>query len=579
MAQNHNHISNVSLGIAGLVFGEESANASDWQNQAIQNILLVDDAFSGVTDGSYHEGYNYWTYTMTYLLLYMDLCRDWYELDLFSGNEWLKNSVYFRLYGMMPDPAKALDIADSQLVHRSPSDILRKIAAEYNNGYAEWIVQMRGTDNSTSSAMMSPWEFLWYDPDIEAKPPADLPLSWHFSDWGVVVMRSGWTENDTYLSFKSGAPGGKYGFEQVKNGIPGSGSLGAGHNDPDQNSFTVFAAGEYLATDNGAYYQPKRSISQNTILINNRGQIGEGQEFNQNHPEFWDCPGKIVLFENTESSTYVVGDASNSYPSSSGLKRFIRRIFFVRPDLFVIVDHLEAGHRVRYNWILRNQYGKFEIHKRNIKSIVNGSALQVFLIEPLAYYTNVIPDKKGYTIFKLNKMLKSTRGRFVTVMRPLSEGNISVERLKSLSNDIGLRITESKGSTTILIRDHSAHRRSATSTMKIGGYKCDGAAAIIKSDHNSSIREFTLIRGKKLIDYVNEKMMVSSNEIATIEVKFNSPQEMDIEYHPLSQKDSISPVSVANNTLKEITKVTVNNDDVSFIRTGNEIRFFEGSVH
>jgi hypothetical protein len=571
-SQNHNHVNNVALGIAGFIFKNELAGAYKWEEQATNNIVSVMEAFSGVTDGSFHEGYVYWTYSMSYLLMYLDLLRDEYALDYFEDNDWLQNSVYFRLYGMMPDPVMTIDIADSLVHHRSPSNVLRKIAAEYENGYAEWIVQMRGPDHTHWNIKMCPWEFLWYNASIEAKSPTDLPLAWHFTDWGVVIMRSGWTKNDTFLSFKSGAPGGKYGFERVKNGVEGAGKLGAYHNHPDQNSFTLFAAKEYLATDNGEYQHPKLTISHNTILVNNKGQIGQGKIwFNENHPEFWNCPGEIIGFENTSSVSYVIGDASNSYPSALGLKEFTRQIFYLRPDLIVLVDNLNANYPVDYNWILRNRKGKFRVVRNSVFSIVNNSRLRMVVVKPETFSYRVIPERKGYKILKLTPETASASQRFVMVLNSFYryQGR-KIETLSSVSGDIGLRIHTDQSSDIIMLRGDGRRKKGAVENMVVGKYQTDGMVALLRLAQNNTIKTLVLIKGKELIDTFSGRKIITISQEGSAEVRFVAPSELVIDYQNISKADkSIPKLNVY--TPQKIKKIMVNGVIVPFRRANKYI--------
>lgn len=568
---NHNHINNVALGVAGIVFRDVLAQAAQWKTQADANIERVLGAFEGVTDGSYHEGYNYWSYSLSYVLLYLELRRQHDGVDLFRANAWLENAPYFRLYGMMPDSQRALDIADSRPLHRSPRDILRKLAVEYGNGYAEWLVQRRGPDDTAESSQMAPWEFLWYDPLIEPRDPSDLPLTRHFSDWGVVIMRSGWGKDDTFLSFKSGAPGGRFGFEQVRDRVPGAGSLGAGHDDPDQNSFTFAGSGEYLATDNGFYYHPKLTRSQNTILVNDKGQIGEGRAaLDQNHPEFWNGSGRIVSFETTDLVTYVMGDATKSYPSDLRLSQFLRRMLYVRPGIVLMVDNLAATEPVRFTWILRNHKGRFGREGRNVKSTVGGSSLRVVVAEPATFVTRTGWEQAGYRVLRLEPSGPSTRERFAMLLTSSRRGGPPEPRvrvLESATDDVGVR-ADGGGTSVFLLMRGEVSSPPSSSFMEFVGLRTDGAAAVLSM--GTSPATVMMLQGTEFSEMGGGTTLLSSSRRATIEVR-QLPQELAIQYHLPDGEAPTDGDWIRCQTLEAISRVTVNGLPVAFTPSGSQV--------
>jgi hypothetical protein len=568
---NHNHINNVALGVAGIVFRDVLPQAARWKAQADANIERVLGAFEGVTDGSYHEGYNYWNYSLTYLLLYLELRRQHDGVDLFRGNVWLRNAPYFRLYGMMPDSRKALDIADSRPLNRSPSDILRRLASEYGNGHAEWLVQRRGPDDTAESAHMAPWEFLWYDPRVEPRDPSDLPLARHFADWGVVIMRSGWGTDDTFVSFKSGAPGGRFGFEQVRDGVPEAGSLGAGHDDPDQNSFTFAGSGEYLATDNGLYYHPNLTRSQNTILVNGMGQIGEGRTaLNQNHPEFWQGSGRITSFETTDTVTYVVGDATSSYSSDLGLSQFVRRMLYVRPGLVLLVDNLAAAEPARFTWILRNHNGRFSREGSSVRSTVGGASLRVVVAEPSAFISKMAREKAGYRVLRLEPPEAAVKQRFVMVLTSAKRGGASEPRarvLESPTDDVGIRVDNNGDAVFLLLRGEASSGAPAGS-LEVSGLRTDGAGAVLLMGTSPAI--VTMLQGTEFLDTGGGTMLVSTSRRATVEVRHLS-NELAISYSLPEGEVPGAGDWIRSHTSEVISRVTLNGVSVPFASSAGQV--------
>lgn len=200
----------------------------------------------------------------------------------------------------------------------------------------------------------------------------------------LAVMRSGWNADATMVTFRCGRHGGW-------------------HNHFDHNSFTIFRGGP-LALDSGGldYRSPHRpeyamrTVAHNAILVRNPaekawvGRFGKptvndgGQRlvtigFNppSNHTgnphailteerraRFADefDMGRLVAFEPNVKADYVAGDATRAYTypwsglgdnPSRRVEEAVRQLVFLKPDLVVIFDRVEAT-RATYekSWLL-----------------------------------------------------------------------------------------------------------------------------------------------------------------------------------------------------------------------------------
>jgi hypothetical protein len=154
---------------------------------------------------------------------------------------------------------------------------------------------------------------------------------------GIVSARSGWSGDESLVVFKCGPPIGHFATDKL------SYNLGIGHNHPDANHFTIFGCGEWLLRDDG--YAWKDTGQHNTLLVDGKGQVGDGLAwFNaarldistlKIHP-------RVIAAISSASLDQFSGDATAAYPPASGLKRFIRRLYFLKPDVLIVVDDLEA---------------------------------------------------------------------------------------------------------------------------------------------------------------------------------------------------------------------------------------------
>ncbi len=147
--------------------------------------------------------------------------------DYFKSEPGIRGFLDFLVYRTRPDGAQ-MHIGDSSLFNRGVPDRLA-LALEYRHAPAYSLDAQPDTVAPTSW----PWGPLpdnsLYDPDAAAQ----LPLTKYFDGTGLVVMRSGWGPDATYITFKAGDNYSS--FSHL-----------------DQGSFTIYKGGA-LAIDSGLY--------------------------------------------------------------------------------------------------------------------------------------------------------------------------------------------------------------------------------------------------------------------------------------------------------------------------------------
>ena len=175
----------------------------------------------------------------------------------------------------------------------------------------------------------------------------------HFESLGQIVMRSGWTPDDTYCLFTCGSQ------------VPS-------HKQYDENSFIIYKKG-FLALDSGTrgiqknfnlrhYYA--QTVAHNCVLIHLPdeplprywGAKFDGPEGKTNYGGMDKTVGaKVVAFETNEHYTYVAGDATACY-SNKKCKLALRQLVFVMTDYFVICDRvISAKPEHQKAWLLHTQ--------------------------------------------------------------------------------------------------------------------------------------------------------------------------------------------------------------------------------
>jgi hypothetical protein len=218
---------------------------------------------------------------------------------------------------------------------------------------AWWVNQVPSSDESKdiNTAIFSH--------DVLPRPPVDLPNSKVFRGVGWAGLHSNLSDpaNDTFMVFKSSPYG------------------SVSHSHADQNSFALFKGGVALAIPSG-YYGPSYGMphhaewtrstkANNSVLVDGQGQVVRDDK----------ATGTITHFEDKETHTYLVGDATPAYKGK--LKSFRRHILFLRPGIFLLLDQLEAPSAANFQWML-HAFNKMKTGKNKVVSRKESARLSIW---------------------------------------------------------------------------------------------------------------------------------------------------------------------------------------------------------
>ena len=335
--QNHLWVNICGLMCAGLALHGEFEEAGEWIDFS-SNRLAGIMRYLG-PDGASHEGLNYWSYGVDHLLKLMYLSRDLLGIDHFDS-PWFRATAEFRLHISLPRNAwtpteTVVEYADSRTRdNRGPHYLLWALAREYRDGHAQWLA-----DESVRRDIAQPagtWmSLLWYDSAVNPVPPEGLPTLKLFDDMGFVTARSDWSGDESLVFFKCGPYIGKTAIETMPF------CLSSGHHvHPDQNHFSVFAAGQSLVCDDS--YMGKYTGQHNTLLIDGCGQDGGGASiFYGTELHARTAEPVILAAESSPALDHFAGDAAPAYPPELGLERFARHLLFLKPDVLIVVDDIK----------------------------------------------------------------------------------------------------------------------------------------------------------------------------------------------------------------------------------------------
>ena len=255
------------------------------------------------------------------------------------------------------------------------------VAAQQQSGLAQWVwqtVQDLPSDSSVPAGF--DWSdavtryLLYYDPAIEPVSPerTGLPRVEHFQQRGLVDIRSGWGEEDFFLSFLCDVfPAG-------------------GHRQADRGHFSLHALGESFAIDSG--YALERLPDTTEVL--RLGAMGEAHNLPLIHGEMQRrgqvSSDGIRRAELALPTPYIEAEAGESYASA---RRFTRRMVCLpgsddAPFCAMVADLLTfelSEQRPMLSWLLHTRAGNRVQLERDHLTIFGdhqGNCCHVHMVTP-----------------------------------------------------------------------------------------------------------------------------------------------------------------------------------------------------
>lgn len=374
---NHQPTNCVALLAGSLVMMNQGylQESYTWTKQVLsimeKSIVLLND----VTDGSLYEGVAYGSYTTRSLFQYMFLVQRHFDINHLN-HPWLKQHFAFMYRTVLPGFHRTVAIADSNYnwFYGPESQLVFLDKFVMRNGSGNWLAEQirknRVVEGPGTPAKGQRWstlhtEFIWYDATLQSRPPPDfgIPRLHYFEDWGVVTYGSALPAevNRPFLSFKSGKLGGRAIYDIVHQNkytewVKGWRNFNAGHEHPDQNSFTFAPNGVPFITE--ALYGPKYTFLNNALMFSPavsktcfapwEGQITEdcsSKWLKYKYGLAANCQGKVVAAAEKSGVVFIRGEGVGAYSPDLKIKNIQRNLVLLHPQLLLLVDqiHLEHG--------------------------------------------------------------------------------------------------------------------------------------------------------------------------------------------------------------------------------------------
>ncbi|TKG96880.1 DUF4962 domain-containing protein [Puteibacter caeruleilacunae] len=316
-----------------------------------------------MSDGASDEGATYFMFQLKTYMQWFEMIRNHQfktKSQPYSDLDWFKNTSTYCLYTILPggkdnfgglarfadcnpnfwgDPrcvfpalAKALD-----------DPIAKWLANDLQcDGVEEWRDQSKDTvERGNSNFKGDVWRYIWKAPNVQSADITQYP-NWHFfEDLGIFAWRSSWANDATYFTCRSGQ---HY----------------QGHGQPDDGQFMLHKAGVPYISDLG-YSNPKTTKEHNVLLVNGKGQIGEGQDWPNfgsfpNNKDNWGETKFLLTNNNTDklSTPYfdVVLNPTNLYDSTC-LKEWQREIINLG-DFYILKDVIKTEKEAELELLLHS---------------------------------------------------------------------------------------------------------------------------------------------------------------------------------------------------------------------------------
>lgn len=359
----------MGIGLAALAIAEDDPRAQGLFDKAHalfeEFIAITGDSVHksdmygrGAYGGGWPEGHDYDRHGARYAAIYFLGLRSATGLDVFTGSDFWQAKPLFHIYETLPNGYNVLPFQDNDnpYLHRYDRDVMLVLAKEFEDPHARWYLNHVNTEATRSSGT---FEFLFDEPDYPEHDFSDLPKAHYIPGTGLVMARSGWGPNDTYVAFQAS-------------------DWYVYHQNNAQNVFAIYRNAP-LAVKDGVYdgsvhehyvNYSIRTISYNGITVfdpdevfrgpddvpiaaNDGGQVINQWRGNPQTLEMWrhqarqtDAPMRDGVdwldFETNDLYTYAAADAGRAYRPGK-VPKFSRQIVFIHPNWIIVFDRVASS--------------------------------------------------------------------------------------------------------------------------------------------------------------------------------------------------------------------------------------------
>lgn len=400
------------LAIGALAVRPEDPRGGQYLAQAIEFTRRSLD-LSG-EDGGQFEGPMYGTYLLDSLAHVFDAVRAArVETDLLD-HPFLRTMNEYVISQMTPDGREMPGFGDGSPVRGYPETM--SVLANAGDSAAAWYLAQIGHLQPATTH-----EFIRFDASrLDPRQPEFDP-SRPLVDVGLVALKAGYEPHTPYLAMKSGPP-----------------ETAVGHAHFDSNAIVLSFLGEWLVADRGyrARHDPPAekftggSIGHSTLVLDiDDGYLEDTTAPSPGHDQVSRAGARIEEFFSADPIAYVRGEAAPTYNSDAlhVLDSFARSVFYLKPDLFVVVDDIvaPAEHEYTITWQAAPSSAIEQVSDERWSIHGMRAQLECFLFGPPGLRTAeaAFPGAEERGRFIRATAPAATTARFVTLLYPqLAEG-------------------------------------------------------------------------------------------------------------------------------------------------------------
>jgi hypothetical protein len=374
-------------------------------------------------DGGWHEGVAYWSSYVSRFSYFADVMRAAMEIDAYK-KPFFSRAGYYAMY-LQPPGTPGGGFGDNVMERPASGNksLMTALAAQARNPHWQWYVDALGGPSPEGGYIGFVRGAM---PRVQPKPPDDLPTSRVFRGIGQAFLNTNLRDAKQNVEF---------GFKSSPFGT-------VSHGYDANNSFFLYAYGQRLFVPTG-----RRDIygsdhhqnwmwetkSTNSITVNGKGHTPKHSVASA---------GRIIGFETSDWVDYVAGDAGGAY--GDALKRFERHVVFVKPELLVIYDVLEAPKASTFEWRLHSPVEFKVAGQEDIGVASEDAAARVAMLWPRGLDVSVtdkydVPPRERIKVKEWHLTAKSPAAEtveFVTVIR-VARGGARLDQPVTLENAQG----------------------------------------------------------------------------------------------------------------------------------------------
>jgi len=472
---NRNHLLRESNGLLYTsVYFPEFKKASLWQNEALKRI-----------DKEIAKQIN----------------QDGSHIEVSTGYQWLVIDELEKTYDLLNSNNLKLPSKDLEALLEKMYGVLANLIRpdgtfpEINDGFIRWDFNRL----ADAGRKFNRKDFIYIGTRGEegSKPGS---TSKGLKDAGFYIMRNDWTKDASYLLFNAGPYGGPHGHE-------------------DKLSIEVAAFGQSFVVDSGSYTYEKTdpyrvyfvgSQAHNTVLVDGFGQIRRWQKKHM-HPERG-SNGEGVWISNT-GFDYAASSYSEGY-STFLLKKpenpeiienvtHTRRIIFVKPDYWIMIDNLEAPMPHQYQLLFHVPHDVAVHVCPELKVELSGtfSAARLHIVpmqfkdltlslecgseSPIQGWLSIDHHCKVPSTAIIYESQKKSSAVFTTLLFPIAGEQINEEKLiqpikVTGQNNLACAVSSARGVDYLMFSNDHAPKQFAT-------FESAGIIAVFRTDHKGKL--------------------------------------------------------------------------------------------